>query len=97
MHEGESLILQYIRINGQIPLDITVDIESSESIKDLSKSEEVKKLLYMMKDPLTKLDKKWIAMHYQLKNLPHFKTMKLVEAGYINNNFLNISQHKCTR
>ena len=49
----------------------------------------------MMKEPLTKLDKEWMAIHYQLKHLPRSKMLKLVEAGHLDKKFLKVSKLRC--
>ena len=81
------LILSSDRVNDQIPLEVIVNVESNESVENLSKSEEVKKLLNLMKETLTKLEKEWASLHYQLKHLPHSEMTRLVEAGNISKLF----------
>ena len=82
-------------VSNQIPLEVTVDVESNESVENLSKSEEVNKLLNLMKEPATKLEKEWKSLHYQLKHLPHSKMMRLAEAGNIDKKFLKIDKLRC--
>ena len=100
---GESLDINGItslngdceRIRDQIPLEVTVDIESTKGVENLSKSEEINNLINMMKEPLSKLEKEWMAIHYQLKHMPHSKMLKLMEAGHLDKKFSKINRLRC--
>ena len=43
-----------------------------------------------MKEALSKLGNEWIAIHYQLKHLPHLKMLGLGEAVYLDKSFLKL-------
>ena len=50
----------------------------------------IENILFLWKNTaitLTKLDKELMALHFQLKHLPHSKMSRLVEHGYLDNKF----------
>ena len=93
--DNEPLIPTDIRVHNQTPFDVSVDVASNENAENLAKSKDVQKLLEIIKDPLSKLEKEWMAVHYQLKHLPHSKMMRLVKAGHLDPKFSKVPKLRC--
>ena len=83
------------RVNQQIPIEVSIDVNSPITAENLNQSDAVKDLLDKMKYPLSKLDKEWVSIHQQLKHLPHSKMMRLVKAGHLDKKFLKVDKLRC--